>query len=254
MKKLILILTLIFALALCFVACEELGDNSNEGQSINALSNGAPETEEPTTEELASEESTSKESISEKSISEKSTSEEPTSEELTTEDTAIEEMIAVTYFDEEVLNTFFAGIQEETSNDKIYLYYAYKEDYYELKNSGLYDYSEWRDSSIKITVWCNYDYAIDEEWYQSCPQTDYETLNQAFFNEYCSELSTEHFSLLGILQALHFQYFHTAETLNDAINDFNVDYQTIKTLVQLDFVESIEIEYWYGIPRGYIIE
>ena len=55
MKKLILILTLIFALALCFVACEELGDNSNEGQTINALLNGAPDTEEPTTEEPTSE-------------------------------------------------------------------------------------------------------------------------------------------------------------------------------------------------------
>ena len=50
MKKLILILTLIFALALCFVACEELGDNSDEGQSQNALSGGASETEEATTE------------------------------------------------------------------------------------------------------------------------------------------------------------------------------------------------------------
>ena len=49
-KKLILILTLIFALVLCFVACEDLGDNSKEGQSINALSGGTPETEEPTTE------------------------------------------------------------------------------------------------------------------------------------------------------------------------------------------------------------
>ena len=58
MKKLILILTLIFALALCFVACEELGDNSNDGQSINALSGGVPETEEPTTEAPTTEEPT----------------------------------------------------------------------------------------------------------------------------------------------------------------------------------------------------
>ena len=41
MKKLILILCLIFALTLCFVACEDLEDNSGGGQS---------QTEEPTTE------------------------------------------------------------------------------------------------------------------------------------------------------------------------------------------------------------
>lgn len=50
MKKLILILTLIFALTLCFVACDELGDNSDDGQSQNVLSNGTPETEEPMNE------------------------------------------------------------------------------------------------------------------------------------------------------------------------------------------------------------
>ena len=76
MKKLILILTLIFALTLCFVACEELGDNSNDGQSINAISNGAPETEEPTTEAPTTEKPTSE-----------APTEEPTTEEKTLGDT-----------------------------------------------------------------------------------------------------------------------------------------------------------------------
>ena len=66
MKKLILILTFVFALTLCFVACEELGDNSDEGQSINALSNGAPETEEPTTEAPTTEAPTTEKSTTEK--------------------------------------------------------------------------------------------------------------------------------------------------------------------------------------------
>jgi hypothetical protein len=51
MKKLILILCICVALTLCFAACEDNGDNSNEGQSQNALSGGESETEEPTTEE-----------------------------------------------------------------------------------------------------------------------------------------------------------------------------------------------------------
>ena len=84
MKKLILILTLIFALAICFVACEDLGNTSNEGQSQNVLLNGAPETEEPTTEESTSEEPTSEEPTSEEPTSEEPTSEEATSEEPTT--------------------------------------------------------------------------------------------------------------------------------------------------------------------------
>ena len=91
MKKLILILTLIFALTLCFVACEELGDNSDEGQSINALSNGAPETEEPTTEEPTSEEPTSEKPTSEEPTSEEATTEEPISEEPTSEEPTSEE-------------------------------------------------------------------------------------------------------------------------------------------------------------------
>ena len=62
MKKLILILTFVFALTLCFVACDELGDNSDEGQSQNVLLNGAPYTEEPTTEESTTEESMTEDS------------------------------------------------------------------------------------------------------------------------------------------------------------------------------------------------
>ena len=73
MKKLILILTLIFAFALCFVACEDLADNSDEGQSQNVHLNGAPYTEEPTTEAP--------------------TTEKPTTEEPTTEEPMIEEKI-----------------------------------------------------------------------------------------------------------------------------------------------------------------
>ena len=86
MKKLILILTLIFALTLCFVACEELGDNSNDGQSINAISNGAPETEEPTTEAPTTEKPTS-EAPTEEPTTEKPTSEAPTEEPTTEEKT-----------------------------------------------------------------------------------------------------------------------------------------------------------------------
>ena len=77
MKKLILILTLIFAIALCFVACEELGDNSKEGQSINALSGGVPETEEPTTEAPTTEKPASEEPTTEgKTFTELSTNKE----------------------------------------------------------------------------------------------------------------------------------------------------------------------------------
>ena len=91
MKKLILILTLIFAFALCFVACEDLADNSNEGQSINAISNGAPYTEEPTTEAPTTEEPTTEEPTSEEATTEEPISEEPTTKgktftELSTDD------------------------------------------------------------------------------------------------------------------------------------------------------------------------
>ena len=67
MKKLILILCVCVALTLCFVACEDLFDKPDDGQSMNPISGGAPAEEDPTTEapttEAPTEETTTKEKI-----------------------------------------------------------------------------------------------------------------------------------------------------------------------------------------------
>ena len=238
MKKSFLIIFLCLILLICIVSCD--ADKNIDTQFEESSENN---------EEIVDN------STSEGNTTEENTTEEVTTEEVTTEEVTTEEVITITYLDEDVLSEFFAAIQEDGQNEsKIHLYYTYQDEYYECKNSGLYEKERWKAPLIIITVACDYDRAADEAWYQNCPDKQYKTLNQAFFYEYCSELSGEYFVPLGILPALYFDYVHDAATLNDAIDAFNVDYSVVKTLASLDYVTEIGIEYWYPVPWVYITE
>ena len=150
MKKLILILTLIFALALCFVACEDLGDNSKEGQSINALSGGTPETEEPTTEE-------------------------PTT------------YIKVVDEYNSELNGVFAEIQDRvTDKSKFVFYVSEQEQHYEFKNSGQYDNEPWVKSQYTIIIEYDVSAIQSTDWYKSAIEKDRKSVNVAFLTA-CEE-------------------------------------------------------------------
>ncbi len=153
------------------------------------------------------------------------------------------------------LNVFLNQMENEKWNiDKVGFSVMYKDLHYQLKESGEYDSESWRPASISITVACNYKLAVDEEWYKSCADTDVKTLNIAFFNEYSSELSDEHFTALGITEALYFSYVHNDETLTEAISDFYEDYNVLKKLVELSYVKGIYIKYSYSMPGGYFYE
>ena len=137
---------------------------------------------------------------------------------------------------------------------KIDFYVEYQDVYYKNKEKWLNADGVLPQSSIFITVYCNYNLAYDEEWYKSCVNKDYKSLNAAFFDEYNHKLSVEHFELVEATPALFFVYKHSEENLSVAINEFYKDYAFLKTLSDLEYVKDIRIEYRYGVPKYWFAE
>lgn len=153
------------------------------------------------------------------------------------------------------LNDFFAYMQKDTNGiDKIQFYIERQDLHYQLKESGEYNDEKWSNATILVTVSCNYDLATDEDWYKACSDTDFETLNTAFFNEYSNEFSEGHFSPWGVLPALHFIYAHSAGTFSEALTTFYSDYTVFKRLTDLEYVTKISIQYFYSVPGSYFDE
>ena len=144
--------------------------------------------------------------------------------------------------------------KDDQEIEKIQFYVEYEDIHHELKQSGEYANEFWHDAMIMITVDCNYDLAVDEDWYKACADTELKTLNTAFFNEYSDELSEDHFSVWVIAPALYFQYDHTDATLSEALADFYADYAVLKRLADLEYVTSISIGYHYSVPGSYFDE
>ncbi len=149
----------------------------------------------------------------------------------------------------EELNHLFAELQSDSNNSEKTSFYIINQDlHYQLKESGKYKEEWWMPAVILVDVNCNYDLAAEEDWYKACLNTDLETLNTAFFNEYSHELSEGHFIPLGILPALNFAYDHSASTLSETLNAFYSDYRVFKQLLNLEYVTSIDIRYYYSVP------
>lgn len=158
-----------------------------------------------------------------------------------------------TYYAE--LNDFFAKMQKDTNGIKKIQFSIERQDlHYELKESGMYTDERWTNATIIVTVSCNYDLATDEDWYKACSDTDFKTLNTAFFNEYSHEFSEGHFSAWGVLPALHFVYAHSADTFSEALTAFYSDYTVLKRLIDLEYVTKISIQYFYSVPGSYFDE
>ena len=153
------------------------------------------------------------------------------------------------------LNDFFANMQKDTNGmDKIQFSIERQDLHYQLKESGEYNDEKWSNATILVTVSCNYDLATDEDWYKACSNTDFLTLNTAFFNEYSHEFSEGHFSPWGVLPALHFIYAHSAGTFSEALTTFYSDYTVLKRLIDLEYVTKISIQYFYSVPGSYFDE
>ena len=143
MKKLILILCMCFALTLCFVACEDLSDKPDDGQSMNPLSGGTP-TEGTTTEENS------------------------------TYVNIVDECDAE-------LNSVFAEIQDRVADKSKFVFYVSEQErHYELKNSGQYDDEPWIENQYTIIIEYDVGAIQSTDWYKNAIEKDRKSLNVAF--------------------------------------------------------------------------
>lgn len=232
MNKMISFVLLSALLLMCFLGCSIPSDTNTEKESD-------PETSPNINDDInhsdqESEANTEKESGLETSPN-------------TTDSTGNSDQENETYY--AALNEFFAKMQKDTNGmEKIQFYIERQDLHYQLKESGEYYDERWIDATIIVTVDCNYDLATNEDWYKACSNTDFITLNTAFFNEYSHEFSEGHFTAWGVLPALHFGYTHSASTFSEIIDIFYSDYTVLKRLADLEYVNCIYIQYFYSVP------
>ena len=229
MKKILSILLLLSLLLLCFSGCttptDPQGGTETDPESTPVTDETDPQGGTETDPESA-----------------------PVTDETDPEDPNEGEKVELN----EELNHLFAELQSDSNKlEKIRYYIDYQDLHYQLKESGKYDDERWIPSAILVYVNCNYDLATEEDWYKACLNTDLETLNTAFFNEYSHELSEGHFVPLGILPTLLFEYEHSASTLSETVTVFYSDYAVLKRLISLEYVTSIYVQYVYSVPGSY---
>ena len=150
------------------------------------------------------------------------------------------------------LNYFFNLLEHEAKvNDKINFSINYQEEHYFYKESGEYDGEYWLSPGLRIYVGLNYLRAHSEAWYKECPDKEFYTINNAFFNEYCTEEFEGEVTIYGIDSLVGLSYNHTEETISDAIKSSSKDYLILKQLAKLPFVSSISISYSYSMPGDF---
>ena len=252
-------------LILCFSGCSIPNDANTEKEPVRETSpstndstdNSGQESEASTEQESDSETSTDTDDSTDNPDQESTANTEqesnPETSPSTDNSTDISDQENEAYY--ATLNDFFAYMQKDTNGmEKIQFYIERQDLHYQLKESGEYNDEKWSNATILVTVDCNYDLATDEDWYKTCSNTDFLTLNTAFFNEYSHEFSEGHFSPWGVLPALHFIYAHSAGTFSEALTTFYSDYTVLKRLVDLEYVNCIYIQYFYSVPGSYFDE
>ena len=142
--------------------------------------------------------------------------------------------------------------KEDEEVEKLQFLFRGQVDYYVYKN---YYTGPWEDPCIMVFVDCNYDLAVDEDWYKACEQKDTETLNSAFFDAYLEELSREYYvpDRFNIRYGLFFDYEYPMGMHTEIDEIFSSDYIAIRNLAELDWVESIRIYYDYCKRDPYYI-
>ena len=142
------------------------------------------------------------------------------------------------------LNEIFTMIEsDKKQNDKISLYIDDEELHFELKNSGQYNNDNWVLDHFAVIVSCNYENAINEEWYNPTFQNDINSLNETFYNFYNFKGS---FSNLSNFEGLHVVY--------QSINEFYTDYLIIKDLATSNYIKGVSVNYQYALPSEYILD
>jgi len=137
--------------------------------------------------------------------------------------------------------------EDVANNDKMAFNTIFEDLHYEFKASGEYENSDWSIGGFDIIVYCNYDYATEEDWYKQCAEKDTKSLNDAFYNYYSSAFQNkENYYAYDYRQGVYLCYI-SEECLKK-------DYCNIKALLDLDYVFRIYIAYNYSLPNDYFYE
>ena len=142
------------------------------------------------------------------------------------------------------LQEYFDRLEADAAtNDKMEFSLQMEEIHNEAKESGLYNDSEWTTPIIDIYIFCDYKKASDEDWYkQSEPYLV--SINDAFYEQYRSGLQHGYRrddTADTISLGLHLYYF--------SAEDLFADYQTIKSMTDLNYVTGVKIIYSFEIPK-----
>ena len=148
--------------------------------------------------------------------------------------------------DKELMAAFEMLYKDAEEIDKIEFYVEHEDLYYDYKNSGRYDNSNWHESFFELLIRCDYSLAVNEEWYKQCTETDMESLNKAFINQYNSGFTNGTYKNISFVSGTLLYY--------SSLERFYMDYSNIKALADLGYITKINITYQYGLPNDYYIE
>ena len=161
--------------------------------------------------------------------------------------------------DAELKNLFEFMKEEEETIEKVNFHIENQSSHYfdsKLDKNELDD--SWVNPKITIRIHCDYTLATEEEWYKACDSTNIVLLQNAFYDEYCSDLLAERPYIDGSSHYYGFViiYSHADENctegrpLSEVLPDVYHDYEIIKKLAELEYVTLIEVGYWYSVYEG----
>lgn len=152
----------------------------------------------------------------------------------------------ITYFSPDMTaKELFAIIEADAiENKKLKHDVNYEELHYKYKNDSKYDYKAWMNSRYHITISINYDQATDEEWYFDITGNKYEELNDAMFDQHRSKFP-------NAIEIYSDIYFDSVCLNYGYADELYADYEAIKALTKLDYIEKVSISYSYSVPNSH---
>lgn len=227
MKKLILFLLTATLLILPLSGCFADNQQNEETTPNNTTENTTPE---GTTPEVTTPEATTPGVTTPDNPPEVTTPDNPTID-------------VPNYERPQELDEIFTWIEgKEDENSKIVFFTLFEGAEQELKNNGTYDsYDVWIPAHFSVSISCDYSKAVNEDWYPKTSSTDIKALNEAFYNFCKDDFSDDAFVESSLSSNyLSFVYYKS--------EDFLVDYTTLEKLLDLPYVTSLEIIYYFSYP------
>ena len=228
MKKLILFLLTATLLILPLSGCFADNNQNEETTPANTTENTTPENTEPDYNPGPDE-----------TTPEVTTPDNPP--EVTTPDNPAIDV--PNYERPQELDEIFTWLEEkEDENSKMVFFTLFEGVEQILKNNGTYDsYDVWIAAHFSVAINCDYSKAVNEDWYPKTSPTDIKALNEAFYNFYKDDFSDDAFNKSSLSSKyLSFVYYKS--------EDFLVDYTALEKLLDLPYVTSLEVVYYFPYP------